>query len=323
MIPRFLAERLACPRDGRPLKQRTESLACEAGHEYPVVDGIPIMLVAEERQTHPEADRALDAAVARSELKWDDGSSGPEVDPVVQAVIGATCGHLFSPHRGKLSQYPIPDLRLPSSTNGGAFLDIGCNWGRWSIAAARKGYRVVGLDPSFGSLVVARKVCRQLGADVTFVAGDARFPPFSRESFSTAFSYSVLQHFDKGDVRKALPAIARILTKDGLAMIQMPNAYGIRCVMHQVKRGFRTAGRFDVRYWTVPELKRAFERDIGPSTIVVDGFFGLGIQPANMDLYSPTHRAIVQLSELLRGVSGRIGALRYVADSLYVMSHPR
>jgi hypothetical protein len=120
-----------------------------------------------------------------------------------------------------------------------------------------------------------------------------------------------------------LPAIASILTKDGLAMIQMPNAFGIRCVMHQMKRGFRSGGRFDVRYWTVPELKRAFEREIGPSEIVVDGFFGLGIQPANMDLYSPAHRAIVRLSERLRAVSGRIGALKYVADSLYVLSHPR
>ena len=40
---------------------------------------------------------------------------------------------------------------------GSRLLDLGSSWGRWSIAAARKGYSVVGLDPSLGAVLAARR----------------------------------------------------------------------------------------------------------------------------------------------------------------------
>jgi cyclopropane fatty-acyl-phospholipid synthase-like methyltransferase len=40
---------------------------------------------------------------------------------------------------------------------GKLLLDIGCSWGRWSISAARNGWCVVGIDPSLGAIMAARR----------------------------------------------------------------------------------------------------------------------------------------------------------------------
>jgi hypothetical protein len=97
----------------------------------------------------------------------------------------------------------------------------------------------------------------------------------------------------------------------------MPNAFGIRSLYHQARRGFREADRFDVRYWTPQALLRTFSREIGPSTLSIDGFFGLGIQPADVDLLPLHLRPVVHSSEFLRR---HAPFLLPVADSLYVRS---
>src|SRR5882762_5809881 len=63
-----------------------------------------------------------------------------KIDPVVSFLIGATNGIAYKGLIGKLAEYPIPEIRLPPG-GGKVFLDLGCSWGRWCIAAARKGYR--------------------------------------------------------------------------------------------------------------------------------------------------------------------------------------
>src|SRR2546421_318531 len=117
---------LVCPRDHQVLREVDSQLVCPAAHRYPVVDGVPVMLL------------------------------------------------------GELDSYPIPELRLPAG-DGRRLIDVGCSWGRWSIAAARKGYRVVGIDPSLGAIIAARRVSESLGLPIRYVVGDARYLPFSAE----------------------------------------------------------------------------------------------------------------------------------------------
>jgi len=284
------------------------------------VEGVPILLVSDVEQTHVEGTRALAVAesgdassLAKFEVRQD------EIDPFVRNSIGATNGGLYQHLVGNLTEYPIPHLRLPAGA-GQMFLEVGCNWGRWCIAAARMGYLPIGIDPSLKSIRAANRVARQLGIDAAYVVADSRYLPFRGQSFDQAFSYSVLQHLSKENARNSLSEIGRTLRTGGKALVQMPNVYGVRCLYHQIRRGFREARDFEVRYWTPAELRSAFEEQIGPSELSVDGYFSLNVQPSDLHLLPPRYRALVHTSEGLRRISRAVPWLSSVADSLYVDS---
>jgi SAM-dependent methyltransferase len=316
---------------------------CSKGHDYPVVDGVPVLLVDSEAQTIPIAKESLRVARAvangapyedpfltatlgindeeRRQLLEQASRSQSPIDPVVRFLIGATNGIMYLDQIGKVGDYAIPELRLPPG-NGQSLIDLGCNWGRWSIAAARLGYRPIGIDPSLGSVLAARRICKQMGLKADFIVGDARFLPFADKSIATAFSYSVLQHFSKQDARLALEEVGRVLSKEGTSLIQMPNSYGIRCFYHQLRRGFRATSGFDVRYYTPSELVQLFESTIGPTKTSVDCFFGIGLQLSDIELFPVSRRIIIRTSEALRRASESLPVLKLIADSLYLRSVP-
>jgi SAM-dependent methyltransferase len=274
--------------------------------------------VSEAEQTHIEGTRALAVAEsgdASSLAKFNVGAD--EIDPFVRNAIGATNGGFYQHLVGNLTEYPIPRLRLPAGDQR-LFLEIGCNWGRWCIAAARLGYRVVGIDPSLKSIRAAIRVARQLGIEAAYIVADGRYLPFRDRSFDQAFSYSVLQHLSKQNTLFALAEIRRALRQGGGALVQMPNVFGVRCLYHQIRRGFREAHDFEVRYWRPGELLSTFTQGIGPSELSVDGYFSLNVQPSDLHLLPGRYRALVRASEGLRRVSRRMPLLAKAADSLYV-----
>jgi SAM-dependent methyltransferase/uncharacterized protein YbaR (Trm112 family) len=328
---------LVCPRDASSLRSDSDgnTLRCQREHQYRVIDGIPILLIEEAVQTHSAALATLKAKAEDGPWYFETLGCSPAeriaiasetashdkrlVDPVASWLIAATNGRLYTHLVGRLSSYPIPNVRLPES-EGRTLVDVGCNWGRWSLAAARKGYRVIGIDPSLGAIAAARRVAKELGIAATFIVGDARYLPLPNASLDTCFSYSVFQHFEKSDARTALKEISRVLKTKGLSLIQMPNTIGIGNLRHEVKRGFRKAREFEVRYWTPGELISTFTELIGESRLTVDGFFGLGIQTSDVEHLSRRSRLIVRTSEQLRAFSQYLHLLNYLADSLYVSS---
>lgn len=311
---------LVCPRDKQELDRRADWLCCPSGHRYRIVEGIPILLVSEAEQTHIEGSRALAVANEGEAAQLPQFHVGPgEIDPFVKAAIAATNGSLYQHLVGKLTEYPVPMLRLPPG-NGRSFLEIGCSWGRWCLAAARAGYRPVGIDPSLKGIRAARRVARQLGVEAQFLVADGRYLPFRNSSFDQVFSYSVLQHLSKENTHVVLSEIQRVLSLGGQSFVQLPNALGIRCLYHQVRRGFREAKDFEVRYWTVPELLRTFQAAIGPSSVEVDGFFSLNAQISDIRLFPWRYRSLVRLSHGLQLLATHLPPLTYLADSLYVTS---
>lgn len=312
----WLREHVVCPRDENPLEVGADQLVCSSGHRYRIVDGIPVLLRDDVEHVHWAANRALEL----SEKELVEGSGhieGTRVHSFVQQAIGATNGHMYGALRGKLEEYPIPTLRA-EPYGGSLFLDIGCNWGRWCLAASRAGFDAIGIDPSFEAVHAARAVARQLGIDARFLVADARDLPFRRASFDFAFSYSVLQHLPRDQVRMSVAAIKRVLKSDGRAMVQMPNRLGLRSLYHQARRGFREAKAFEVRYWSVTSLEEMFSELIGPSKTIVDGFWSLNAQASDYALLPLRYRAVIFVSESLRGLSKRFEGLKYVADSIYV-----
>src|SRR5438874_13498561 len=120
----WLSEILVCPRDHLGLRNSGSNLACPKGHSYPVVNGIPVMLLDEVDQRQNVASETL-----RELRQWaredpyfvqtigcnEDGKAqirkllselrGESVDPVVQFIIADTNGILYRPLLGKLTKY--------------------------------------------------------------------------------------------------------------------------------------------------------------------------------------------------------------------------
>lgn len=336
-MDQWLIDNLVCPRHKEDLGYDESYLSCPRGCQYPVVDGIPVMLLSEAEQTMSLANTSmklsetanidgglyLDSLGVSAEQKQGilDLVKMPRttIDPVVSYLIGATNGIAYKSLVGKLSEYPIPELRLPA-TNGARFLDIGCNWGRWSIAAARKGYLAVGIDPSLGAVVAARRVAGALGVNAIFIVGDARYLPIRTATVDQVFSYSVLQHFSRADTSLAAGEVGRVLKVSGRSLVQMPTKFGVRCLYHQLRRGFSDGSGFAVRYWSLPALRRLFYSSIGKTQFTVDCFFGIGLQYSDIRLMSFGLKAVVVASELLRRLGEIFYPLVYVADSVYISS---
>jgi SAM-dependent methyltransferase len=304
---------VACPRDRLPLASEDGRLRCADGHEFACPGGIPVLLLPEAAPTQEGYWAGEDEVVPADELP--DPQPGT-VDPYVRTILRGTCGNLYASLDG-LERYPIPALPLPDGS-GSSFLELGSNWGRWCIAAARRGYRPTGIDPSLGAVRAARRVARQLGVDAEYVVADARHLPFADASVDVVFSYSVLQHLDPGDVRAAVAEAARVLRPGGRSVHQLPNAYGLLNGYRQARRGFRGARAFEVRYWRPSEL-RALGELVGPTRLEVDGFFSLNAQPSDTDLLRASGRAVVRMSSALR----RVRPLRPLADSIWVVSERR
>lgn len=199
-------------------------------------------------------------------------------------------------------------------------LDVGCNWGRWTVSAAQAGYRAIGLDTRLRSLRAGPHVARACGVDAFFVCGDARALPFKSESFDRCFSYSVVQHFSRPDARAILAEMSRVLKPFGLSLVQMPNRRGIRSRYQLARRGGAEGSGFDVRYYTPSELQELFTSVIGESVLSVDGYFGLDVQPDDIEIMPLHRKLVIYASEAMRRASQRQRWLGGFADSLYVGS---
>jgi SAM-dependent methyltransferase len=156
------------------------------------------------------------------------------------------------------------------------------------------------------------------GRTSTSFARDARFLPFRDAAFDRVFSYSVIQHFSKPFANAAFAEAARVLAPGGSCLIQMANAWGLRSFQQRMRRGFSQGEGFEVRYWTVPELERAFGRHFARIATSVHCFFGLGLEASDAAIMPKRMRTLIAMSELLRSWSARVGALKFVADSIYV-----
>jgi SAM-dependent methyltransferase/uncharacterized protein YbaR (Trm112 family) len=331
-------DNLACPRDRTSLTVADRELVCLRSHRYPIVDGVPVMLLDDVEQTLGVAESSLRLAQLEPDstgLYLDSVGINAEekrgvvamaatgagrVDPVVAYLIAATSGSLYKAMLGKLSRYPIPDLPLANGNNED-LLDVGCNWGRWSIAAARRGWNVVGIDPSLGAVMSARRVAQSMGLPIRYVVADGRFLPFPPNRFKAVYSFGVLQHLSRENVGAVLSEMARVLVPAGTCLVQMPNNLGLRSMYQQARRRFRQPMGFEVRYWRIRDLRATFGRAMGGTTQVsVDAFGGLGIHNSDSDLMSPSKKLLIAGSEALKKISRALPFFVYFADSVYVRS---
>ncbi|SFU97138.1 Methyltransferase domain-containing protein [Methylobacterium sp. 174MFSha1.1] len=338
-IDPWYLDHLVCPAEGGPLRCDGRDLVSGTGRRYPIVDGVPVMLLTDRRQTIRLARASIERAhgrvptesrfphfyvetlalgtAERERLVQLAAGSECAIDPVALMLLRATSGHAYADLVGNTSlrSYPIPRIGL-SPGRGRSLLDLGCSWGRWSLAAARADYRVVGLDPSLGAVMAARRIAGALGHEIRWVVGDARWLPFRAGAFDTVHAYSVLQHFAKDDARRALAEAGRVLAAGGIARIQLASRAGLRSLQHQWRRRFREPQGFEVRYWSLREMRQACEAAIGPVQLSSDGYFGLGWQWQDFAHMPARLKPVLIASEGLRRASVLVPLLRRIADSI-------
>jgi len=306
------------------------------GHKYPIVSGIPVFLLSEKDQTIETATTSLKAAESkidaplyvetlgisaeqRREVERNWASGQTRIDPAISFLIGATSGSSYANSVGRLESYPIPNIPIRNG-NGDRLLDIGSSWGRWSVSAARKGWRVIGIDPSLGALLAAQRAFSRLGLEMTFVCGDARFMPFKPASFRCVFSYSVIQHLSEPDAGIVVGEVARVLSRGGFAKIQMAHKGGLRSTYSRTRRDYLSGGSFRVRYWSLLSIRELFEDKIGPSVVMAEAFGGLGLLAEDRKYVSTKARVLITISTLVKRLSSFVRPLIQLADSVYVIS---
>jgi ubiquinone/menaquinone biosynthesis C-methylase UbiE len=111
--------------------------------------------------------------------------------------------------------------RLAGCPDGGDLLDVPCGFGRHSVALARAGYRVVGVDRSQALLAEARRRAGE-GEWPKLVQADYRELPFADESFDAALNlFTSLGYLGDEEDIKALAEIARVLRPDGRLVVEI------------------------------------------------------------------------------------------------------
>jgi len=324
LLPELTAQGLCCPYDHGTLQRESRGLICAAGHRFPVVAGVPVLLRQDVEPSQAKARSAWQRALClgAQELTTSVATATPVIQgvhPVVQQSIVGTGGNYYRSLQGQLTRYPIPYFPR-CGTNSERLLDIGCGWGRWSFAAAQAGFCVTGVDHDLDRVLAAQQIAQQLGLRISFIVADLRYLPLRPQSFERIFSYSVLQHFDEPSFDSAIGEVARVLRPGGLSLIQLPNRWGAASLYHQLARGCRPARDYEVRYRAFRTTQRRLTEIIGPTSCSVDGFIGLNAQIADLDLMPWTHRLVIQMSQRLTQLSRWLVPLQYVADSLYFES---
>jgi SAM-dependent methyltransferase/uncharacterized protein YbaR (Trm112 family) len=337
----LLLSELVCPRCRAALHTDGSALRCAEGHAYPVVEGVPVLLLPEKRQTQWVAAASYQVAMdhcgapfyistlgglssaerARLAEVLSTAFPGTAIDPVISYLLATAAGHGYAELAGEAMDYPIPRLPLPPEP-GQMLLDIGCNWGRWAVAAARQGWRVVGLDPSLGAVLAGRRTFGGKG-DITFICGDARFLPFRDDSFRSVFSYSVLQHFSDEDLALVATEIRRVLQPHGQAKIQMAHSGGLRARYSYSRPEYSRLGAFRVRYRPLADMSEMFAKSIGPTTIKPEAFGGLGLLEEHWRIVSLRAKILIVISAIAKRIARVMRPLIRFADSVYVVSVKR
>lgn len=106
-----LSNILQCPWCRSQMESKGDRLHCPSGHDYPVVDGVPVFVLPDKEQTIGIALASYEAATNKKggplylnsiglskaesagiEKLWSDSTRTSRIDPAISYLIGATSG---------------------------------------------------------------------------------------------------------------------------------------------------------------------------------------------------------------------------------------
>jgi len=160
------------------------------------------------------------------------------------------------------SAYVIRNLGLVArEASGRRLLDVGCGEGRHCVAAAKMGFRPIGMDYEALAVERAQAFAREASvADrIRFVAADVYALPFAPASFDMALDYGCLHHQKKADWPRYCAAIIAALRPRGWFLLSVFSAkfrvFGeSRSSWHLAHGAYR-------RLFTSDDLRQLFDAD--------------------------------------------------------------
>ena len=159
------------------------------------------------------------------------------------------------------STYALGFLRrVCRSLRDGKLLDVGCGEGRHSIAAAKMGFRAVGVDYETLALERARRFARESAVQgVSFRRASVLELPFARASFDAVLDYGCLHHQRKEDWHAYKANLLRVLKPYGFYILSTfsPHFFMFR----GSKRPWHIALGAYRRCFTAQEITALFERE--------------------------------------------------------------
>ncbi|HUP90375.1 MAG TPA: methyltransferase domain-containing protein [Longimicrobiales bacterium] len=113
----------------------------------------------------------------------------------------------------------LPELRDQS------FLDVGCGMGTFSLEAAKRGARAVGLDLAAAGIKAAKRVAKDENVETaSFILSDAARLPLRTGSTDVVVAADFTEHLDDDTLGRVLQEISRVTRTGGTFVIYTPEA---------------------------------------------------------------------------------------------------
>jgi SAM-dependent methyltransferase/uncharacterized protein YbaR (Trm112 family) len=261
-------------------------------------------------------------------LKYEEEPAGyhSKVPWVVQQQIAATNGRHYLDLIGKLSDYPSFNLPLRQAHPNQLMLDIGCGWGRWLVAGAKKGYIPIGIDLRLEFCKTARSVLSAAGKHGYTLVADLQHLPFVKNSFDLVWSFSVIQHTHYDRFTSCLSDINRILSKNGFTFLEFPNKNGVRNFFGPARNGeneINDINSWAVRYYTPEEYRSIFASYMDKIDLYNHSFLGIGILKEDLKYVSFKNKIICLISLLGSFFTQIVPPLKNISDSLYIKAQKK
>lgn len=106
----------------------------------------------------------------------------------------------------------------------GKIIEIGCGLGATSFILD-DGFRKSLLDLNPGAVRLAKSGFERLGRRADFMVSDMFELPIRDEAYDIVFNSGVMEHFGREERRKALTEYSRILRRDGMIVLAVPNHF--------------------------------------------------------------------------------------------------
>lgn len=100
-----------------------------------------------------------------------------------------------------------------------SILDVGCGYGRWSIAFAQAGFDVTAVDVSVEAIRLLDQWARTLSLYVSTLVSDVRYLKDFDNRFDGIWCNSVLDHMTYADADRGMVNILRSLKPGGVACL--------------------------------------------------------------------------------------------------------